>query len=53
MITLLNRKSEDFIEFEKNLDHSAWFRKKTTLDYQEEFRKITMEMTMVNSYEDG
>jgi hypothetical protein len=36
----------------KNLDHSRLISQKTTLDYQKEFRKITMEMSMVNSYED-
>jgi hypothetical protein len=36
----------------KNLDNSRLISQKTTLDYQKEFRKISMEMAMVNSYED-
>ena len=40
------------LSLKKNLDHSRLISQKTTLDYQKEFRKISMEMTMVNSYED-
>jgi CheY-like chemotaxis protein len=40
------------LSLKKNLDHSRLISQKTTLDYQKEFRKITMEMSMVNSYED-
>ncbi len=40
------------LSLKKNLDHSRLVSEKTTLDYQKEFRKITMEMAMVNSYED-
>jgi CheY-like chemotaxis protein len=40
------------LSLKKNLDHSRLVSQKTTLDYQKEFRKITMEMSMVNSYED-
>ncbi|PJJ07884.1 response regulator receiver domain-containing protein [Flavobacterium sp. 1] len=40
------------LSLKKNLDHSRLISQKTTLDYQKEFRKITMEMAMVNSYED-
>lgn len=40
------------LSLKKNLDHSQLISKKTTLDYQKEFRKIAMEMAMVNSYED-
>src|SRR6218665_1011680 len=36
----------------KNLDHSRLISEKTTLDYQKEFRKIAMEMAMVNSFEE-
>ena len=36
----------------KNLDNSRLVSQKTTLDYQKEFRKIAMDMAMVNSYED-
>ncbi|MBP6180998.1 bifunctional response regulator/alkaline phosphatase family protein [Flavobacterium sp.] len=39
------------LSLKKNLDHSRLISQKTTLDYQKEFRKITMEMAMVNSYE--
>lgn len=40
------------LSLKKNLDHSRLISQKTTLDYQKEFRKITMEMAMVNTYED-
>jgi CheY-like chemotaxis protein len=40
------------LSIKKNLDHSRLISQKTTLDYQKEFRKISMEMAMVNSYED-
>ena len=40
------------LSLKKNLDHSRLISQKTTLDYQKEFRKKTMEMAMVNSYED-
>lgn len=40
------------LSLKKNLDHSRLISEKTTLDYQKEFRKITMEMAMVRSYED-
>jgi CheY-like chemotaxis protein len=40
------------LSLKKNLDHSRLISQKTTLDYQKEFRKISMEMAMVNSYEE-
>ncbi|WP_162127422.1 T9SS response regulator signal transducer PorX [Flavobacterium phycosphaerae] len=40
------------LSLKKNLDHSRLVSEKTTLDYQKEFRKIAMEMAMVNNYED-
>ena len=40
------------LSLKKNLDHSRLISQKTTLDYQKEFRKISMEMGMVNYYED-
>ncbi len=40
------------LSLKKNLDNSRLISEKTTLDYQKEFRKISMEMAMVNSYED-
>jgi CheY-like chemotaxis protein len=40
------------LSLKKNLDHSRLISQKTTLDYQKEFRKISMDMAMVNSYED-
>jgi len=40
------------LSLKKNLDHSRLISEKTTLDYQKEFRKITMEMAMVRTYED-
>ncbi|KRB53652.1 bifunctional response regulator/alkaline phosphatase family protein [Flavobacterium sp. Root186] len=40
------------LSLKKNLDDSRLISEKTTLDYQKEFRKISMELAMVNSYED-
>ncbi|RZJ68835.1 MAG: PglZ domain-containing protein [Flavobacterium sp.] len=40
------------LSLKKNLDHSRLVSEKTTLDYQKEFRKIAMDMAMVNSYEE-
>ncbi|KDN53907.1 T9SS response regulator signal transducer PorX [Flavobacterium seoulense] len=40
------------LSLKKNLDNSKLISQKTTLDYQKEFHKISMEMGMVNSYED-
>jgi len=40
------------LSIKKNLDHSRLISEKTTLDYQKEFRKIAMEMAVVNSYEE-
>ena len=40
------------LSLKKNLDHSRLISEKTTLDYQKEFRKIAMDMSMVNSYEE-
>jgi CheY-like chemotaxis protein len=40
------------LSLKKNLDHSRLVSEKTTLDYQKEFRKIAMELAMVNSYQD-
>ena len=40
------------LSLKKNLDHSRLVSEKTTLNYQQEFRKIAMELAMVNSYED-
>ena len=40
------------LSLKKNLDHSRLISEKTTLDYQKEFRKIAMELAMVNSYQD-
>ena len=40
------------LSLKKNLDHSRLITEKTTLDYQKEFRKIAMELSTVNSYED-
>ncbi|MCL9769942.1 PglZ domain-containing protein [Flavobacterium sp. HXWNR69] len=40
------------LSLKKNLDHSRLVSEKTTLDYQKEFRKIAMDMAIVNSYED-
>lgn len=40
------------LSLKKNLDHSRLISEKTTLDYQKEFRKISMELSMVNSYQE-
>ncbi|MGB3591957.1 MAG: bifunctional response regulator/alkaline phosphatase family protein [Nonlabens sp.] len=40
------------LSLKKNLDHSRLVSEKTTSDYQREFRKIAMDMSMVNSYEE-
>ncbi|MBT8309481.1 MAG: PglZ domain-containing protein [Flavobacteriaceae bacterium] len=40
------------LSLKKNLDHSRLVSEKTTSDYQQEFRKIAMDMAMVNSYEE-
>lgn len=40
------------LSLKKNLDNSRLVSEKTTLDYQKEFRKIAMDLSMVNSYED-
>jgi len=39
------------LSLKKNLDHSRLVSEKTTLDYQKEFRKIALDMSMVNSFE--
>jgi CheY-like chemotaxis protein len=40
------------LSLKKNLDHTRLVSEKTTSDYQQEFRKIAMDMSMVNSYEE-
>jgi len=40
------------LSLKKNLDHSRLISEKTTSNYQQEFRKISMDMAMVNSYEE-
>jgi CheY-like chemotaxis protein len=40
------------LSLKKNLDHSRLISEKTTLNYQQEFRKIAMDLAMVNSYEE-
>lgn len=40
------------LALKKNLDHSRLISEKTTMDYQKEFRKIAMDLAMVNSFED-
>jgi CheY-like chemotaxis protein len=40
------------LSLKKNLDHSRLVSEKTTLDYQKEFRKISMDMSMIRTYED-
>ena len=40
------------LSLKKNLDHSRLVSEKTTSNYQQEFRKIAMDIAMVNSYEE-
>ncbi|KAB1159350.1 bifunctional response regulator/alkaline phosphatase family protein [Tenacibaculum aiptasiae] len=40
------------LSLKKNLDHSRLVSEKTTSNYQQEFRKISMDLAMVNSYEE-
>ena len=40
------------LSLKKNLDHSRLVSEKTTIDYQKEFRKISMDMGMVRTYSD-
>ena len=40
------------LSLKKNLDHSRLVSEKTTSNYQQEFRKIAMDIAMINSYEE-
>ncbi|OEK08482.1 two-component system response regulator [Flavivirga aquatica] len=40
------------LSLKKNLDNSRLVSEKTTSNYQQEFRKIAMDLSMVNSYEE-
>mgnify|MGYP002629035862 CR=1 FL=1 len=40
------------LSLKKNLDHSRLISEKTTSNYQQEFRKISMELASVNSFDD-
>ncbi len=40
------------LSLKKNLDHSRLISEKTTSNYQQEFRKIAMDLSMVNSIEE-
>lgn len=40
------------LSLKKNLDHSRLISEKTTSNYQQEFRKIAMDLAMVNTFED-
>ena len=40
------------LSLKKNLDHSRLVSEKTTSNYQQEFRKISMDLAMVNTYEE-
>ena len=44
--------SQILLSLKKNLDLSRLVSEKTTSNYQQEFRKISMDLAMVNSYED-
>ena len=39
------------LSLKKNLDHSRLVSEKTTSEYQQQFRKIAMDLSMVNDYE--
>jgi DNA-binding NtrC family response regulator len=40
------------LSLKKNLDHSRLISEKTTSNYQQEFRKIAMDLSMVNSFDE-
>ena len=40
------------LSLKKNLDHSRLISEKTTSNYQQEFRKIAMDLSMLNSFEE-
>ena len=40
------------LSLKKNLDHSRLVSEKTSSNYQQEFRKIAMDLSMVNTYEE-
>ncbi|TVZ09876.1 response regulator receiver domain-containing protein [Cellulophaga sp. RHA_52] len=40
------------LSLKKSLDHTRLISEKTTSNYQQEFRKIAMDLSMVNSYEE-
>ncbi|TXE11639.1 bifunctional response regulator/alkaline phosphatase family protein [Seonamhaeicola algicola] len=40
------------LSLKKNLDHSRLVSEKTTSNYQQEFRKIAMDLAMVNTYDE-
>ena len=40
------------LSLKKNLDHSRLVSERTTANYQQEFRKIAMDLSMVNAYEE-
>ncbi|MBE7647715.1 bifunctional response regulator/alkaline phosphatase family protein [Tenacibaculum finnmarkense genomovar finnmarkense] len=40
------------LSLKKNLDHSRLISEKTTANYQQEFRKISMDLAMVNSHQE-
>ncbi len=44
--------SQILLSLKKNLDHSRLISEKTTSNYQQEFRKISMDLSMVNSYDE-
>ncbi|MFC4096856.1 T9SS response regulator signal transducer PorX [Euzebyella saccharophila] len=40
------------LSLKKNLDHSRLVSEKTTANYQQEFRKIAMDLSMINTFEE-
>ena len=51
LITPVNP-NQILVSVKKNLDHSRLVSEKTTSNYQQEFRKIAMDLAMVNSYDE-
>jgi len=40
------------LSLKKNLDHNRLISERTTINYQQEFRKISMELAQINSYDE-
>src|SRR5690606_3246455 len=44
--------NQNLLNIKKNLDHTRLVSEKTTSNYQQEFRKIAMDLSMVNTFEE-